>query len=118
MAIAWWMDTGTHFKMEADIREKYGSQSTYWQRPKIRGNIPLGFSHVAPSVIIFGLATFLSLIAFALEMIPNYLSKKNKIKKNKIEKNRRRQMQGQLKRAKVQPRSTMKPPRTPKKSRA
>ena len=80
MAIAWWMDTGIHFKVESDIQEEYGLLAKPWQRPKIRDNLPLGFSHVAPSVIIFGFATLLSLIAFALEI---FHYRQNKIKKNR-----------------------------------
>ena len=99
MAIAWWMDTGIHFKMATDIKAEYGSQLNYWQRPKIRDNLPLGFSHVAPSVIIYGFATLLSLIAFALEI---FHYRQNKIK------NRRSQRQRQLNRARALPRSTMK----------
>ena len=68
MAISWWLDTGIYFKMEADITSEYGSQRTFWTRPKVRGNQPLGFSHVLPSFIIFGVATCISMVAFALEI--------------------------------------------------
>ena len=88
MALAWWMDTGIHFKMGADIRAEYGSFKNFWQRPKIRGNQSLGFSHVVPSIIIFGVATFISIIAFALEIVHN-LSKQNKMKKNRRRRQRR-----------------------------
>ena len=80
MVIAWWMDTGIHIKMAADINAKYGSHWNEWQKPKIRGNLPLGFSHVAPSIIIFGAAAFISIIAFAVENV-HYLSKQYKKKK-------------------------------------
>ena len=98
MAIAWWMDTGIHFKMASDIRAEYGSLDLTWRQPKIRGNLPLGFSHVLPSIIIFGVATFISIIAFALEIVHN-LSKQNKMKKNR----RRRQRQRRQKRDMAQP---------------
>ena len=93
MAIAWWMDTGVHFKMATDVKAEYGSHSNYWQRPKIRDNLPLDFSHVVTSIIIFGVATFISIIVFALEIV-HYLSKQ--IKKN------RRKKQRELKRARAQ----------------
>ena len=108
MAIAWWMDTGIHFKMAADIRADYGnSWQNFWQRPKIRGNQPLGFSHVVPSIIIFGVATFLSIIAFAFEITYH------KAKQNKTEKNRKRR-QRRLKRTRVQPKRSMTKPEMPK----
>ena len=107
MALAWWMDTGIHFKMNADIRAEYGSFKNFWQRPKIRGNQSLGLSHVVPSIIIFGVATFISIIAFALE-ITHYKSKQNKTKKNI-----RRQMR--LKKTKAKPKRSMtKPDEIPK----
>ena len=68
IAIAWWLDTGIYFKMEADITSEYGSQRTFWTRPKVRGDQPLSFSHVLPSFIIFGVATCISMVAFALEI--------------------------------------------------
>ena len=68
IAIAWWLDTGIYFKMEADITSEYGSQRTSWTQPKVRGNQPLGFIHVLPSFIIFGVATCISMVAFALEI--------------------------------------------------
>ena len=98
MAIAWWMDTGIQIKMEAKISAEYGSVFNEWQRPTIRGNQPLGFSHVVPSIIIFGVATFISIIAFALEIV-HILSKQNKMKKNR----RRRQRQRRQKRDMAQP---------------
>ena len=105
MAIAWWMDTGVHMKMASDVREEHGSVSNYWQRPKIRGNLPLGPSHVAPSAIIYGVAMFVSIIAFIQE-ISNYLSKQSKIEK-KREKQRQlkraRERQRQLRRERFQP---------------
>ena len=73
MAIAWWMDTGIHFKMEADITSEYGSQRASWTRPKVRGNQPLSFSHVLPSIIIFGVAILTSMVAFAQETVPLYV---------------------------------------------
>ena len=109
MAIAWWMDTGIHFKMATDIKAEYGSHSNYWQRPKIRDNLPLDFSHVVTSIIIFGVATFISIIVFALEIV-HYLSRQTKIKQN------RRKKQRQLKRARAQLySSTMNQPQIPMK---
>ena len=70
MAIAWWLDTGIYLKMEADIKSEYGSQRTSWIRPKVRGNQPLSLNHVLPSFIIFGVATFISMVAFTLEIFP------------------------------------------------
>ena len=120
MAIAWWMDTGIHFKMAANVRADYGSDRNYWQRPKIGGDVPLGFSHVVPSFIILGVATFISIIAFGLEILC-YMSVQNEIKKN-----RRRQRQRHLRRILAQQiiahrqaqqkRSTMKPPKIPKRA--
>ena len=108
MAIAWWMDTGIHFKMASDVKEEYGSHLNYWQRPKIRGNLPLGFSHVAPSFIIFGVAVFISIIVLVQE-ISNYLSKQHTLKKKR--------RQRQLKRTRAQPdRSAMSQPQRPKKA--
>ena len=109
MAIAWWMDTGIHFKMASDIRAEYGSLDLTWRQPKIRGNLPLGFSHVLPSIIIFGAATFISIIAFALEIV-HYWSKQNKIKKNKRRRQRRQ------KRRMAQPKRTRAQPEIPKKA--
>ena len=91
MAIAWWMDTGIHFKMASDIRAEYGSHlmvDLTWRKPKIRDNLTLGISHVLPSIIIFGVATFISIIAFALEIVHNF-SKENKMKKNRRRRQRR-----------------------------
>ena len=98
MAIAWWIDTGVHFKVAADIRAEYVSLDSLrnkWQKPKIRDETKLGLSHVAPSIIIFGVATFFSIIAFAFEIV-HHLSEQNKIKK-------KRRMQMQLKRTRGQP---------------
>ena len=79
MAIAWWFDTGIHYKMASDISMEYGSLANSWQRPTIRGNVPLGFSHVAPTALIYGAATFLSIIAFAVEIFKK-LQRKNSTK--------------------------------------
>ena len=97
------MDTGIHFKMGADISAEYGSFKNFWQRPKIHDNQSLGLSHVVPSIIIFGVATFISIIAFALE-IAHYKSKHNKTGKNR----RRRQMR--LERTRAQPKRSMTKP--------
>ena len=94
MAIAWWFDTGIHYKMASDISMEYGSLANYWQRPTIRGNVPLGFSHVAPTALIYGAATFLSIIAFAVEIFKK-LQRKNSTKE-------REKKQKQLKRAKYE----------------
>ena len=75
MAIAWWFDTGIHFKMASDMSIEYGSQANYWQRPMIRENVPLGFSHVAPTALIYGVATFLSITAFAVELFKSFSRK-------------------------------------------
>ena len=111
MAIAWWIDTGVHFKVAADIRAEYSSLDSLqnkWQRPKIRDETKLGVSHVAPSIIIFGVATFFSIIAFAFEIV-HYLSEQNKIKK-------KRRMQMHLKRTRGQPKKpTIKHPKVLKK---
>ena len=71
IAIAWWMDTGIYFKMELDIKSKYGSQKISWTRPMVRGNQPLGFSHVLPAFIIFGVAILTSMVTFAHETVPS-----------------------------------------------
>ena len=111
MAIAWWIDTGVHFKVAADIRAEYVSLDSLrnkWQKPKIRGETKLGLSHVVPSIIIFGVATFFSIIAFAFEIV-HHVSEQNKIKK-------RRRMQMQLKRTRGQPKKPIiKQSRVPKK---
>ena len=104
MAIAWWMDTGIQIKMEAKISAEYGSVFNEWQRPTIRGNQPLGFSHVVPSIIIFGVATFISIIAFALENVHYF---------PKIMKNKRRRQRRQ-KREMAQPKGTRAQPEIPK----
>ena len=113
MAIAWWMETGIQIKMEADIKAEYGSEAgsviNEWQRPTIRGEQPLGFSHVVPSIIIFGVATFISIIAFALEIV-HYFPKQNKMKKNKRTRQRRQ------KREMAQPKRTRAQPEIPKKA--
>ena len=54
MAVAWWINTGIHLKMAADVRAEYGSLFNFWERPKIRDNIPLDLSHVGAAIIIFG----------------------------------------------------------------
>ena len=106
MAIAWWMDTGIHFKMASDIRAEYGTHlmvDLTWRKPKIRDNLTLGISHVLPSIIILGVATFISIIAFALEIVHN-LSKQNKMKKNRRRRQRRQKRDmAQPKRARAQP---------------
>ena len=104
MAIAWWMDTGIQIKMAADISAEYGSDFNEWQRPTIRGDQPLGFSHVVPSIIIFGVATFISIIAFALENVHYF---------PKITKNKRRRQRRQ-KREMAQPKRTRAQPEIPK----
>ena len=104
MVIAWWMDTGIQIKMEAKISAEYGSVFNEWQRPTIRGNQPLGFSHVVPSIIIFGVATFISIIAFALENVHYF---------PKITKNKRRRQRRQ-KREMAQPKRTRAQPEIPK----
>ena len=113
MAIAWWMETGIQIKMEADIKAEYGSEAgsviNEWQRPTIRGEQPLGFSHVVPSIIIFGVATFISIIAFALEIV-HYFPKQNKMKKNNRTRQRRQ------KREIAQPKRTRAQPEIPKKA--
>ena len=112
MAIAWWMDTGIHFKMASDIRAEYGTHlmvDLTWRKPKIRDNLTLGISHVLPSLIIFGVATFISIIAFALEKV-HYFPKQNKMKKNKRTRKRRQ------KREMAQPKRTRAQPEIPKKA--
>ena len=69
MATAWWIDTGIQFKMSLDVSAKYGSRTNYWQRPIIRELVPLGFSNVAPTAIIYVVSTFLSITAFAVEIL-------------------------------------------------
>ena len=107
-AIAWWMDTGIHFKVESDIQEEYGLLAKAWQRPKIRGKLPLGFSHVAPSFIIFGVAIFISIIVLIQE-ISHHLSKQHTIKKKRTQRKPKRTM-AQL------ARSAMGQPQIPKKA--
>ena len=110
MAIAWWMDTGIHFKMASDIRAEYGTHlmvDLTWRKPKIRDNLTLGISHVLPSLIIFGVATFISIIAFALEKV-HYFPKQNKMKKNNRTRQRRQ------KREMAQPKRTRAQPEIPK----
>ena len=100
MAIAWWMDTGIYLKMAADISAEYGTISNFWARPKIRGITPLDFSHVGTAIIIFGVATFTSFIAFAHENFNN---------KKKTMKNKRRKTLRELKRARTQRSTSLKP---------
>ena len=111
MAIAWWLDTGIYFKMEADIKSEYGSQRTSWTRPKVRGNQPLGFSHVLPSFIIFGVATFISMVAFALEIFPYlYMQHARRMRE------RRRPSQRYLRRLRAAPNRSRTAPNMPRKA--
>ena len=77
MALAWWISTGISSKMEADIKAEYGSRILSWTRPTFHDNIPLSFSHILPSFIIYGVATFISVMVFFLEMT-HYFYKKQK----------------------------------------
>ena len=88
MATAWWIDTGIHFKMAADVRAEYGSQSNFWERPKLRDNIPLDLSHVGAAIITFGVAILISIIAFVIEIMYKKL-RKQRIQR-KIQKKRRK----------------------------
>ena len=111
MAIAWWLDTGIYFKMEADITSEYGSQRTFWTRPKVRGDQPLGFSHVLPSFIIFGVATFISMVAFALEIFPYlYMQHARRMRE------RRRPSQRYLRRLRAAPNRSRTAPNMPRKA--
>ena len=89
MAVAWWINTGIHFKMVADVRAEYGSQSNFWKRPKIRENIPLNLSHVGTAIITFGAAIFLSIIGFVIEITYAKLRKRRKIQKKRRKKRSR-----------------------------
>ena len=111
MAIAWWLDTGIYFKMEADITSEYGSQRTSWTRPKVRGNQPLGFIHVLPSFIIFGVATCISMVAFALEIFP-YLYMQHARRKRA----RRRPRQRYLRKIRAEPNRSIAAPNIPRKA--
>ena len=95
MATAWWIDTGIHFKMAADVRAEYGSQFNYWERPKIRDNIPLDLSHVGAAIITFGVAIFLSIIAFVLEIVYVKLRKLGTRQREVQEKRRKKQSRAQ-----------------------
>ena len=69
MAIAWWISTGIYSKMEADVIAGYGkNEMSFWTRAKIRDNIPLSFSHILASIIIYGVAAFISVMALILEI--------------------------------------------------
>ena len=100
-AVAWWIDTGVHFKMASDVSAKYGSLFNFWERPKIRDNIPLDFSHVGTAIITFGVTSFLSIIAFVLEI--------TYVKLRMHKKRQRRQKKRQRKGLRAQPRPTFKP---------
>ena len=89
MATAWWIDTGIHFKMAADVRAEYGSQSNFWERPKLRDNIPLDLSHVGAAIITFGVAILISIIAFVIEIIYAKFRKRRKIQKKRRKKRSR-----------------------------
>ena len=95
-AIGWWLDTGIYFKMESDIMSEYGSQRDSWSRPKISGDRPLGLSHVIPSFIIFGVATFVSILAFSLEKIPSWYMKHVQGKRFKLRRVRRRYLRQRM----------------------
>ena len=111
IAIAWWFDTGIYFKMEADIKSDYGSQRASWTRPKVRGKQPLGFSHVLPSFIIFGVATFISMVAFALEIFPYlYMQHARRMRE------RRRPSQRYLRRLRAAPNRSRTAPNMPRKA--
>ena len=90
VATAWWIATGIHFKMSADVRAEYGSQSDFWERPKIRDNIPLDLSHVGTPIITFGVAILISIIAFVLEIAFVKLRRQNKIQRREKKRNRKR----------------------------
>ena len=111
MAIAWWLDTGIYFKMEADITSEYGSHRTSWTRPNVRENQPLGFSHVLPSFIIFGVATCISMVAFALEIFP-YLYMQHARRKRA----RRRPRQRYLRKIRAEPNRSTAAPNIPRKA--
>ena len=69
MAMAWWISTGIYSKMEADVNAGYGkNEMNFWTRAKYRDNIPLSFSHILTSIIIFGVAAFISMMALILEI--------------------------------------------------
>ena len=103
MATAWWIDTGIHFKMAADVRAEYGSHFNYWERPKIRDNIPLDLSHVGAAIITFGVAILISIIAFVLEIV--YV----KIKRQKQRQRRQKKRQRKRLRAQLTPTFKFKP---------
>ena len=111
MAIAWWIDTGIYFKMEADITTAYVSDKASWTRPKVRENQPLTFSHVLPSIIIFGDPTFISMVAFAQEILP-FLYRQHGQRKRVG----RRHSQSYLMRSRVAPRRSTASPNTTKKA--
>ena len=107
MATAWWVDTGIHIKMAADVRAEYGSQSisdvpwsNFWERPNIRDNIPLDLSHVGTAIIAFGVAILISIIAFVIEIVYVKLRKRRKVQ--------RRQKKRQRKLLRPRPRPTLK----------
>ena len=116
IAIAWWVDTGIYFKMEADIKSEYGSQRDSWTMPKVRGKQSLGFSHILPSFIIFGVATFLSMVAFSLEIFP-YLYKQHvqRRRAGRMRRMWRQRMQRRPRRSKAAPNRPMAAPNMPNK---
>ena len=81
MAMAWWISTGIYSKMEADMNAGYGKNMNFWTKAKFRDNIPLSFSHILPSIIIYGVATFISVMALILE-ISLFFCKKQKRQRN------------------------------------
>ena len=88
MATAWWVDTGIHIKMAADVRAEYGSQSNsdvpwsnFWERPKIRDNIPLDLSHVGTAIIAFGVAIIISIFELVIEIVYVKLRKRRKVQR-------------------------------------
>ena len=101
MATAWWIDTGIHFKMAADVRAEYGSQSNFWERPKLRDNIPLDLSHVGAAIITFGVAILISIIAFIIEIMYSKLRKWRTRQRNLQKKRQKR-------RSRARPRVTQK----------
>ena len=93
MAFAWWISTGIYSKMKSDVESEYGSKKISWTRPKFHDNIALSFSHILPSIIIYGVATFISVMAFFLEIL-HYFCQKQKRQRKERGRRTRRQHEG------------------------
>ena len=70
MAILWWIATGTNYKMESDVRDKYSGQA-YWIPLLMQGEVPLTINHILLSFMILCFGLVLSKFVFFGELLIN-----------------------------------------------